>query len=249
VVADFGRKNLLNDANTCTVLIAPPHQLTALKNQSFKDDGELLAFPDSEALRALEVISRRRPRMVALERVFAATPRGVALISRIKADPSLRQSEIWVISDESGGTGPDTPTVVDRPAPVAAPSAPAALPHAAPLDPVGTRRAPRFTMAANLDADINGKTVTVIELSTLGAQVVSAAILKPSQRIRLTLADDRGAVRCNGLVMYASFEMPPMVGPRYRVGIAFVDADPQAVDAFRVRHQIDDQKSISNLQA
>jgi len=249
VVADLGRANLLNDGDNCTVLIAPPHQLTALTNQSFHDAGELLAFPDSQALRALEVISRRRPRMVALERVFAATPRGVALISRIKADPSLRQSEIWVVSDDSSATGPDTPTVADRPALVAAPPAPAALPHAAPLDPVGTRRAPRFTMAANLDADINGNTVTVVELSTLGAQVVSATVLRPNQRIRLTLTDDRGAIRCNGLVRYASFEMPPGAGPRYRVGLAFDDADPKAVDAYRVRHQVDDEKSISNLQA
>ena len=205
-------------------------------------------FPDTEALRALEVISRRRPRRVALERLFAATPRGAALISRIKADPSLTRSEICVISDESGGTRADTVAVAERPAPNAAPSAPAP-PYTAPLDPVGTRRAPRSTMAANVDADINGDVVKVVVLSTFGAQVESATILRPNQRVRLTLADDRGTLRCNGLVIHASFEMPPKARPRYRAGLAFVDADPGAVEAFRLRHQADDKKSIGKLQA
>ena len=70
-----------------------PHRradlLPALKERVVDDGGELLAFTDTDALRALEVISRRRPRLVALERTFAATPRGAALINRIKADPAL----------------------------------------------------------------------------------------------------------------------------------------------------------------
>jgi hypothetical protein len=31
--------------------------------------------------------------------------------------------------------------------------------------------------------------------------------------------------------------MPPKVGPRYRAGIQFVDANAKAVDDFRARHQ------------
>ena len=61
----------------------------------------MLAFADVEALRALEVITKRRPEIVALERLFAATPRGAALINRIKADPSLQQSDIRVVSLET----------------------------------------------------------------------------------------------------------------------------------------------------
>ena len=39
--------------------------------------------------------------MVALERLFAATPRGAALINRIKADPALGDTEIRVIAHDS----------------------------------------------------------------------------------------------------------------------------------------------------
>src|SRR4029079_18397297 len=80
----------------CTVLIAAADLLPALKERGFEEGGELLAFPDSDALGALDVISRRQPDVVALEQTFAATPRGAALINRIKADPTLSGSTIRI---------------------------------------------------------------------------------------------------------------------------------------------------------
>jgi hypothetical protein len=225
----------LNPGANCTVLIAATDLLPTLKTQTGTDDSELLAFSDTEALRALEVISRRRPSVVALERVFAATPRGAALINRIKADPTLRQSEIRVVSHEGDCAG-SAVAVAERPA-IAAPDLPAVALQASALDEHGTRRAPRFTMAANVVADLNGNTATVVDLSTGGAQVVSTTILRPKQRVRVALTDDQGAVRCNAVVTWASFEMPPAIGPRYRAGLEFLDANPDAVDAFCARHQ------------
>jgi hypothetical protein len=64
-------------------------------------DADVLGFADTDVLRALEAITARKPRLVALERLFAATPRGAALINRIKADPSLSQTEIKVLSHDS----------------------------------------------------------------------------------------------------------------------------------------------------
>ena len=46
-----------------------------------------------------------------------------------------------------------------------------------------------------------------------------------------------GNVRFNAAVAWASFEIPPNSGPRYRAGLAFVDADAPAVDAFCIRHR------------
>jgi hypothetical protein len=53
----------------------------------------------------------------------------------------------------------------------------------------------------------------------------------------LALTDDLGNVRFNAAVAWASFEIPPNSGPRYRAGLSFVDADGHAVDAFCARHQ------------
>jgi hypothetical protein len=223
----------------CTILIAAPELLPALKKRTSSFEGELLAFTDTEALRALEVISRRRPRLVALERAFASTPRGAALINRIKADPTLTGSEIRIVSHDSdesrvvstaasaGGEGPVAGAVV----PGSAESAPPAA-----LDQRGTRRAPRFTMPGGLGVIADGNIVTIIDLSTVGAQIVSATVMKPRQRLRLTVADEQATLRFNAAVAWAKFEIPPESGPRYRVGIEFLDVNAADLDQFRIRH-------------
>ena len=91
----------LSVLKACTVLIASADVLPTLKERTTSSDAELIAFTDAEALRALEAITNRKPALVALDRVFAGTPRGAALINRIKADPNLKQSEILVISPDS----------------------------------------------------------------------------------------------------------------------------------------------------
>jgi archaeosine-15-forming tRNA-guanine transglycosylase len=219
----------------CTVLIASPDLLPALKQRTSDAAVELLAFSDADALRAIQVIIQRRPRVVVLERLFAATPRGAALINRMKADPSLRESEIRVIShedDEAPVPGRQPGWAVRAAAAVAAALAPART-----LDGRGTRRAPRVVMADNVDAVVDGNIATLVDLSIFGAQVMSPSTLKPNQRVRVVLPDDQGTVRFNGVVAWATFEIPANSGSRYRAGIRFVDADEPAVDAFCTRHQ------------
>jgi len=217
----------LNRPSDCTVLIAAVNLLPVFKERAraLGDNTELLAFSDTDALRALDVISQRRPRVVALERGFTTTPRGAALINRLKADPSLRDLEILVVSHEA-----------DAPAAAAAGPVASSTPVTA-LDSRGTRRAPRYVMAAAVEADVNGNQATVMDLSTVGAQVVSATILKPNQRVRVTFSDDRAQLRCEAVVAWASFEIPPGTGPRYRAGLQFLDANAETIDAFRIRHQ------------
>ena len=91
-----------------------------------------LAFADTDALQALETITRERPGVVALERLFAATSRGAAFINRIKADPALSSCEIRIVAHDSaysrvsprrpGETAPAAPAaVVEAPPPPPAP--------------------------------------------------------------------------------------------------------------------------------
>ena len=83
----------------CTVVIGAPELLDALRERA-GDNGDVLAFADHDALGALEAITVRQPSIVAVERLFAATSRGAALINRIKADPSLAFAEIRVVSHD-----------------------------------------------------------------------------------------------------------------------------------------------------
>ena len=217
---------------SCTVLIAAPDLLNALKHRTDTGGGDLLAFSDTDALRALEVITERRPDVVALERLFAATPRGAALIKRIKADPSLSGSEIRVVShDADARISPRLPSrgggTTTVPAPVQT--------DEAPLDQIGTRRSPRQKVDVEVLVDAN--LASVVDLSTDGAQVVTAIVLKPNQRVRVTLSDDQCVLRLNSSVAWASFEIPPNGDPRYRAGLQFHDANSAAVDAYALRHR------------
>ena len=206
----------------CTVLIGAFDLLAGLRERAGAINGEVLTFVDADALQALETITKRRPAVVALERMFAVTPRGAALINRIKADPALRESEIRVLAHDS-----DYQRVVPRTPP---PTAPA-------LDQRGTRRAPRFRMSVNVTAQLDGKSATVIDLSTVGAQIVSPAKLKPNQKIAVALPDEVTSIRFTASVVWTSFEIPPNSGPRYRAGLDFPDADARAVGAFCERHK------------
>ena len=219
-----------------TVLIAAPEHLQALKGH-FAD---ALAFSDADALKALEAITRQKPPAVVLERLFAATSRGAALIKRIKADPSLSGCQIKIVSDD--GT-PLTPkkkkpesATETPPAPPAAPAeppppAPTMAAPVAPLDQRGTRRAARFNIAKGIEVMIDGKPATLINLSVVGAQVVSPTILKPNQRVRMVLHEPDGPIRCMAGVAWAAFEMPKS-GPVYRAGIEFFDAEAGNLDRY-----------------
>src|SRR5438046_3445893 len=138
--------------------------------------GELLAFSDAEPLRALETITKRKPALVALERLFAVTPRGVALINRIKADPSLRASEIRVIEHNS-----DYSRIVPRPSAAPEPS----------LDQRGTRRAPRVKIADKVTVIVEENLATLVDLSEVGAQEIAPRGLEPSERPAIALHDSR----------------------------------------------------------
>ena len=204
------------------MLVAASDLLPGLKERAAAIDGEVLTFSDADALSALQTIMARRPHVVALERMFAVTPRGAALISRSKADPSLRQAEIRVVAHNS-----DYTRIVPRAAPPRAPA----------LDQRGTRRAPRFRMVEHVGVVLDGKSGTLIDLSTVGAQAVSHGGLKPNQRVVMALIDETSRIKFNASVAWTHFEMSPSGAPRYRAGINFEDADPAAVDAFCARHK------------
>jgi len=233
MVATAGRTDLLAVvSHPCTVLIAASALMPALKERSAVDWHELLAFTDSDALRALDVITKRRPAIVALDRAFAASPRGAALINRIKADPSLVDSEIRVVSHYSTYARVVSARTSEDSVPVGGISdAPTQIAQS--LDERGTRGTPRVTIARGVEVLVDGNAAMLVDLSVGGAQVLSATALKPNQRVRVTLADARGAVRVSGTIAWATFEIPP----RYRAGIEFLGGDSAAIEAYALRHQ------------
>lgn len=210
----------------CTVLIGAVELHETLRQAAAADNNEILAFTDAEPLMALEAITARRPSVIVLERLFAATSRGAALIKRIKADPSLANAEIRIVSGIMDIPLEVVPTPSEHGDDAAAQS----------LDYRGTRRAPRFRMAEGTEAQVDGAIATVIDLSRLGAQILSPIPLKPQQRVRMILGDDLGLAKFSASVAWAAFEIPKGVS-RYRAGVEFSDAEASAIDAFCKRHK------------
>ena len=206
-----------------TVVIAAAALLPGLKTR-FPANASLLTFEDADVVKALQAIVKHRPSLIVLERLFATTPRGTALIARIKSDTALDESEIRVMSHDGQ---------YERTARRGRQVAPAAEASAPMLDPVGTRREPRFRIRDGTEVRVDGNGVTLVDLSTRGAQVLSQTVLRPNQRVQITLADPIGIIACRAMVAWASFERPKKAAdPCYRAGLAFTNSDRDALQAF-----------------
>ena len=223
--------------------------LTPSLRERLADEGELLSFADTEPIQALQTILEQRPRLIVLERLFAATPRGAALINRIKTDPQVSQAEIRVMSHTGDYTRVVSRGAVAEPAVVTPAYAggtesrereyesdpPVTTIDDTPrqLDWHGTRRAARFRIRQGVEIQLDGNPASLVDLSVMGAQVISATILRPNQRVRISVPSDDFVMRFRGAVAWAKFELPkPTEPPRYRAGVEFADADASAMDEY-----------------
>jgi len=206
----------------CTIIIGAADFLPALKERAGSINGEVIAFADAEALRALEAIHKRKPSVVALHRLFAVSPRGAALINRIKADPTLRMSEIRVLEHNS-----DYSRIIPRAA--------APVPAAPALDS-GTRRAPRVKIREKVTVLVDKKPATLVDLSLVGAQIIATSSLKLDQRTDIAFSDSIEKLKCAATVVWVTFDMSNSA-PRFRAGLDFIDPDGGPIGAYAQRNK------------
>ncbi len=215
------------------VLIGPEDTLPDLQER-LDPGADVETFTDSEALEALDHIIRTQPALVAMQDDFADSSRGQALINRIKDDATLSAVEVRVMAKNAaqnrvavkrgshGGTA--TAVAEDEAKPA--------------LDVKGTRRATRVRIKDGVEVSVDGNTAALVDLSTVGAQVVSPTVLKPNQRVRVILGDGKNAVKCAGSIAWAAFEMPKGMPTRYRAGIDWgLTPEGPSVDAFSKKNK------------
>ncbi len=189
--------------------------------------GEVMAIDEADPQRAIDLIVRRRPRVVVIEQRFAGTSRGQAFVHRLRHDPDLPPVEIRMLPAEHAATLASTHSpLLNSPASVVALAQPIVGP---------VRRAVRVPMPAGVQVQVDGRPASLVDLSTMGAQIVSAKTLKPNQKVRVQITDDSGVFRATAGVAWASFELPKGQTPRYRAGMQFNDADPETLQAFYSR--------------
>ena len=171
-----------------------------------------MTFSDDETLRRARSHHAQAPVVVALERLFAATSRGAALINRIKADPTLRRARF-----ASSRTTPTTCACrgehrrrrcrrrcrAARPATAAAVEAPASSRSTSAAR--GARRAFRIVRRRRSAARRQpGHAHRSVGRRRAGRV---ADVLRPNQRVRMALPDGKRPVRFSAGVAWASFEL------------------------------------------
>ena len=212
------------------ILIVAAEEAKALKTEpGFEQD--IRVFADTEAFKALEAIARARPRVVVLGRAFVGTARGAELINAIRADHALANCQIRVLGQAS-----DYLHLASRRAEAGLAPGTAVPGEPLPPDYLGTRLARRWEMRADLEARLNGEPATLVDLSETGAQVTVPVAVRPKERVRLALVDSEQRLHIAGSVVWASLERSREL-PHYRAGLHFIDADPEAVEAFSARHR------------
>jgi hypothetical protein len=196
--------------------------------------GDVVPYDEQEPQRTLQAIIERRPDVVAFDHEFAASTKGLALIERLRGDPLVSGAEIIVALAD--GTHY---RFTGKGAPVPVPARESAF---RPVSSDGkTRRAPRIPIRAGVEVLVGHAKATLIDLSILGAQILTPMAPRPGRAVTVQLLEEEGGeapIKVHGTIAWARFEGPAEgTGPRYRAGIAFTDPDPVAILRYCDRHR------------
>jgi hypothetical protein len=206
---------------TSIVIVRPEHLVPVRKRLSQADFVAVIS--EADLLQIQDNILAQPPELLVMHSTFAATSRGAALISALKARPRQTGTAVRVFIDDE----------VKAPLLVAEDSltpAEALLETSRPLDRAGTRQAARYPMNRRAVA-INGDAGQLIDLSVSGAQVQTAVRLRPLKVARLVLPDGTGDLRLQGTVAWA-IAVPSAGAIHYRAGIEFVNPDKKQLALF-----------------
>jgi hypothetical protein len=184
-------------------------------------------FADSDALKAFDAVEAHPPKILALDRTFAFTARGAALVARLRGDHRMGAIDLRVLTEDET----NSPMILET---KALGLEGAVLKTSHPLDYCGTRRAPRFPITDAAGVVVNGENGTLVNLSSTGAQLLVHTRLRPSEPLRLALIDSDAEVKVRGVVAWSSVEADHG-GLAYRAGVEFINPDALSLDAFCVR--------------
>ena len=202
-------------------LVRPEHVVSVRKRMSSADFVTVIS--EADLLQLQDNLLAKPPEVLVMHAAFAVTSRGAALISALKLNPHKTGTAVRVfIEDEVKAPLLLTDTSLKP--------AEALLETSRPLDRAGTRQAARYPMDRRPIA-ISGDAGQLIDLSVSGAQVQTAARLRPLKVARLVLPDATGEIRMQGTVVWA-IAVPIGGEIHYRAGIEFVNPDKKQLAMF-----------------
>jgi hypothetical protein len=232
------------------VVVADSTRLPAIRD-GLRLPVRAVYFTSGSLASALEGIRTNQPKLVAVDAVFAQTPQGIAFVERVEKMPGaeadirliVKLEGRWVTAPRNtpiAAARASAPVAVPAPKPVVvvapAPKVVAAVVSTEPT-PASTRRAPRFLVRDPLNAVVENGSASLVDISVLGAQIVSQPMLRPNQKIKLALPDMGETLTVTALVAWSMFEVPKLeTKAHYRAGVEFTGAAQQALEDYRLRH-------------
>jgi hypothetical protein len=230
-----------------SVVVAEASRLQAIRD-GLSVPGRGTYFTAGNLTGAMESIRMYLPKLVAVDALWAQTPPGVAFIERVEQLPIVdgdirliaRLDGRWVATPRRPVHGVVT-TFAAAAASALAVVAPAPALVAAQIAAISTRRAPRFLVRDALNAVVENGSASLVDISVLGAQVVSHPVLRPNQRIKIALPDTDDMLHVTANVAWSTFEKPQLVtDAHYRAGLEFTGAAQEALEDYRRRHCADE---------
>jgi hypothetical protein len=236
-----------------SVVVADLTRLQAIRD-GLRPPGRVMHFTSGTLAGAMESIRAYQPRLIAIDALFAQTPSGAAFVDRIEAMPGggraiqliVQRDGRWVTVQRDGVmsvTAPEPPIgAPSQPAIVAPSQEPVAslsnpIAAAAQVAALNTRRAPRFLVRDPVDAVVESGRAAIVDLSVLGAQIVSQPTLRPNQKIKVELPDTDDVLNLVAQVAWSTFEQSKSGAElHYRAGIEFAGAAQQTLEDYCRRH-------------
>jgi len=228
----------LNVATDLTIVVADVTRMAAIRSGLLLT-GRVVQFTNFNLSPALEAIRTQEPKVVAIDALLIQTQQGLGFLKRVeglvKAGCAVR-----LITHGNGKWNTSAheaqPTNVEAPNGRASATTLRSAILAAPLTGTNTRRAPRFPMLDALNADVEGGHASLVNISVLGAQVVSQPVLRPGQTVKIALPDDAELLHLTAHVAWSEFQQTKQGLHVYRAGIAFTDAAQETLDDYRRRY-------------
>ena len=196
-----------------TIVVAYVTRMGAIRS-GLKISGRVAYFASSSLGSALEAIQTHGPRAVAIDSGIVQTQQGSGFVKRVE-NLALPNCPIRLIIQRNGAWK----TVDREPPPVpdtAATTGPQHTSRDAAAPPTNTRRAPRFPMLDAIDASVEGGQATIINISVLGAQLVSVPVLRPGQTVKIALPDANELLRVTANVAWSTFQQTAQGTAVYR---------------------------------
>lgn len=229
-----------------SIVVADATRLGPIRD-SVPMPGRAMHFASASIGSAMASIRAYRPKVVAVDAIFAETAPGAAFLDQVDA-VGIPGIKVLLVADEGDGwvtmprsmakvlNGSSQTAAVARA--LAAVSAPV---PAAVREPVSsTRRAPRFLLRSPLNVAVEAGEASLVNMSVLGAQIVSLPLLRPSQKIQIALPDHDETLSVAAQVAWSMFERPRLQDePFYRVGLEFSGSAQKELEEYRRRHCVE----------